>query len=215
MRPAAVASIILAVVATAGQAPADEPRRGVYAALALGPAFAAGTASYSGSTLPGYGAPRPVSASDGFTGVGPDVRVALGYAPVDGLAIAPELRGFFIALRGARFPYSSLDIFPLWSIGGAVDWYPEPAGPVHVVLGAGYAKSTLMGSGEDIGAADNITVDWHVSGPIVHAAVGYTKRAGATFGYGPLLDVTALRLTSTDARASAACITLALGLSWL
>ncbi len=217
MRAGAAAVATLALVATCSVAHAAEPRRGAYVALALGPAFAAGNAGYSGRSSTGYGVPVPreVSASDGYTGVGPDLRAALGYAPANGLAVALELRGFALALGGARFPYSSMSFFALWSVGAGVDWYPEPAGPVHLGLGAGYARGALGGSTESIGAADNIDVDWLVDGPIGHAVLGYTVRAGSTFGYGPLADVTAFRLTSDDARVTGACVTLALELSWL
>ncbi len=191
------------------------PRRGLYLHAAMGPDVMGGKVSYSGQV--GVAEPsRVYSYQAGFSGVGAEVDLAAGWAPLDGLAIALEGRGILQMTGEAKFAHSTLSYLSLQSYGGLVDYYPFPTGPIHVELGAGYAineyeseEDTNLAPGTIVVHSDDMT------GVLGHTGVGYEWRAKTGFQVGPLLDVWVTRLASKEGRTTARGLTLMISAGWM
>ncbi len=192
-----------------------QPRRGLYLHAAMGPDVMGGKVSYGG-TVSLAGSPRPYSYQAHFSGVGANVKLAAGWAFIDGLAIAAEVRDVLQMTGSAKLPHTTLSYLSLQSLGGLVDYYPYPAGPFHVALGLAYARDEYaseeearLSPGEIVVHADDM------NGVLGHASVGYEWRAKTGFQVGPLLDVRVTRLASKEGRTNARGASLMISAGWL
>lgn len=147
-------------------------------------------------------------ASNSYASLGLGLDGAIGYAPVDGLALAGEAR---LLLQG--------DVVSR-TLGGLADWYPEPAGPWHVELGFGqFAGTALRAYSQNVAggstAGDPIQLSG-VSGVLGHAGVGYAFRAAPDVAFSPVFDVYRVRATNArDASYDAYGASIELTLTWL
>lgn len=211
----AVALCALARAASAAPPDSPRPRKGLYLHAAMGPALIGGNVSYSGQMKTG-GISREYSYADGFSGLGADVNLAAGWAPLDGLAIALEGRAILQVTGSARLPHATLSYLSLQSLGGLVDYYPAPTGPFHVDLGAAYAQSEYASVEDAVLVPGSVVVHADdMSGVLGHAGVGYDWRAKTGFQFGPVLDVWTTRLTSAEGRTSVQGVSLTISAGWM
>ena len=168
----------------------DPPRRGLYVQLAAGPEYVKGSAD------------DPSVVDGDFAAGGASLRFGVGYAPLDGLALAV---GIDASVAGGEVIRSDGTDSGLgaWSIGPLVDWYPDAQGPLHVDLAVGYAVAGFM-SGSRNGGGGGGTSDGGLGGAGIggHTGVGYTFRSGGV-GLGPMLSVSALHTENSHATLNA------------
>jgi len=191
------------------------PRKGLFLRAAIGPDVMSGKVSFSTTTAVS-GTPTLYSYEAGFNGVGADVDLAAGWAPLDGLAIAVEGRAILQMTGSAKLPHTTLSYLSLQSLGGLVQYYPFSTGPVHVDFGAGYARTEY--ASEEHAVLSPRTIALHaddMSGLLAHAGIGYDWRARTGFQVGPLLDVWETRLSSNDGRTTARGVSLLISAGWL
>lgn len=191
------------------------PRRGLYLRAAMGPDVMSGNVSYGG-TIALAGPARPYSYQAGFGGAGADVHLALGWAPIDGLAIGVEVRDILQMTGSAKFAHATLSYLSLQSVGGLVDYYPYPAGPIHVNLGLAYAQTEYASEEEANLSPGTIVVHADdMTGVLGHTGVGYEWRAKTGFQFGPLLDFWITRLSSNYGRTNARGASLLIEAGWM
>jgi len=204
LRASLIVALLSTLAATTTHAwAADAPRRGLYSALALGPAFVAGEVDYASDAT---------SFHESFAGGGGDLHFAMGYAPVDGFAIAVG-GGTSITDAEVRVPRGSRDVFSAWTAGALIDWYPHASGATHIELGLGYCVSTFLAGGRDSGGQAS-QPGLGGDGAFGRAGVGYVFRSRTGFGIGPLLAVSMLRTRNSAAHTRASSVALLLQLSW-
>ncbi len=193
-------------------------RRGVVLALALALSTALGSHARAqrrglwarAMTGAGLGSDRVMdrSFSASLTGVGVDETLALGFAPIEGLALGVEGRLLFhqgntvwpTPRAGVRNP-------ALLVLGGVVDYYPMPHEATHIVLGLGVLEAGLQQVYAPVGFDS-------MSGVFGHAGIGWTWRAWRGIELGPLLDFYRGRATQGTARLEIYGGALALQAAW-
>jgi hypothetical protein len=202
-------------VASAAPPKSAGPRKGLYLRAGIGPDVMSGKVSYSASSAVGGTASKYVYEA-GFNGAGADVDLAAGWAPLDGLAIALEGRAILQMTGSAKLPHTTLSYLSLQSLGGLVQYYPFPRGPVHVDFGAGYARTEYASEEDAVLSPRTIVVHADdMSGVLAHAGVGYDWRARMGFQVGPVLDAWETRLSSKEGRTTARGVSLLIAAGWL
>lgn len=211
------AASVCAIPRAASAAPPTSagPRRGLFLRAAMGPDLMSGKVSFS-STIDVPGPARVYSYEAGFSGLGAEVDLAAGWAPLDGLAVALEGRGILQMTGSAKLPHTTLSNLSLQTFGGLVEYYPFARGPLHVDFGAGYARTEYVSEEEANLSPGTIVVHADdMTGVLAHTGVGYDWRAKTGFQVGPVLDVWVTRLTSDEGRTTARGVSLLISAGWL
>jgi hypothetical protein len=172
---------------------------------------------------PAIGAANASAGAESATvaGGGVSLHAAAGYAAVDGLATAAEVRA--ILHNGvAQFNQVESDFdIGIASIGALVDWYPRPLGPVHLQLGFGRmsaAKYGLTSGGAETKSAtpsSNLGTFSDMHGPLGHVGVGWAWRARDGVAFTPVFDLYRGRATNDEASLDVYGCSLELMLTWL
>ncbi len=183
---------------------AETPRRGLYVGFGAGPTYVGGNFAYDNG-IPAW--------HDSIDGPGADLRLAVGYAPIGGLAVALQLQSSMTGVD-VHVPGGSNNVMLLESVGALMDWYPDDRGPLHAELGFGYVVSAFpFGSREDSGGS--VASAPGIGGDGVRGQAGVGMSWGSRrFNWGPLLEVSALRATNPATRVNARAVALDLSLSW-
>lgn len=199
-----VAMTVAALCLASRAARADTARRGLYIGFGAGPAYVAGSLAYGNGTT---------AFDDTIEGAGADLRLAVGYAPIGGLAVALQLQS---SMTSATFhvPGGSSTVILVQSVGALTDWYPDDRGPLHLELGVGYVVSSFpLQSRESCGGCTPVSPGIGGDGMRGQAGAGLSW-GSRRFNWGPLLEVSAFRATNRATRIDAGAVALDLSFAW-